>query len=193
MFCRALHSSHTFLLWDFPDLCCDCCLQFTNCLRIVLIHIILEIPPQIKIWGVQVWWMHYVAVLMKFWVSLGRRRCIDRDEQWFRQDGAIPHTTNDSLAWLRERFKDRLISRKCEIEWVAHSPDLNPPPHIFICGGISRIMCMRTILKQLVNWRKQSQQRSGKSLRRNVCESLTILRDACKCTFNAEDAIWSTF
>jgi hypothetical protein len=41
--------------------------------------------------------------------------------------GATPHTTNDSLAWLRARFKDRLISRKCEIEWVAHSPDLNPP------------------------------------------------------------------
>ena len=37
------------------------------------------------------------------------------------------HTTNDSLAWLRERFKDRLISRKCEIEWAVHSPDLNPP------------------------------------------------------------------
>jgi hypothetical protein len=79
--------------------------------------------------------MHYVAVLMKFWVSLGRRRCIDRDEQWFRQDGAIPHTTNDSLAWLRERFKDRLISRKCEIEWVAHSPDLNPPPPYFYLWG----------------------------------------------------------
>jgi hypothetical protein len=29
--------------------------------------------------------------------------------------------------------------------------------------------------------------------RRNVCESLTILRDVCKCAFNAEDAIWSTF
>jgi hypothetical protein len=27
--------------------------------------------------------------------------------------GATPHTTNDSLAWLRGRFKDRLISRKC--------------------------------------------------------------------------------
>ena len=33
------------------SLCCDCCLQFTNCLRIVLIHIILEIPPQIKYGG----------------------------------------------------------------------------------------------------------------------------------------------
>jgi hypothetical protein len=64
---------------------------------------------------------------MKFWASFGRCRGIDRDEQWFRQDGGLPHTTNDSLAWLRERFKDRLISRKCEIEWAAHSPDLNPP------------------------------------------------------------------
>jgi hypothetical protein len=52
--------------------------------------------------------------------------------------GVTHHITNDSLAWLRERFKDRLISRKCEIEWAAHSPDLNP--HIFICGGISRII-----------------------------------------------------
>ena len=147
-------------------------------------------------WGVQVWWMRYVAVLMMFWASLGRRRGIDRDEQWFRQDGGHPHTTNDSLAWLRERFKDRLISRKCEIEWAAQSPDLNPrppPPHIFICGVISRLICMRTILKQFVNWRQRSQQRSGKSLRKNVCESLTILRDVCKCAFNAEDAMWSTF
>ena len=49
--CKIVNDSHTFLLTDFPDLCCDCCLQFPNCLRIVLIHIILEIPPQIKIWG----------------------------------------------------------------------------------------------------------------------------------------------
>ena len=124
---KIVNDSHTFLLWDFPDLCCDCYLQFTNCVRIFLMHIVLEIPPQIKIWGIQVWWMRYVAVLMKFWASLGRRRGIDRDEQWFRQDGGHPHTTNDSLAWLRERFKERLISRKCEIEWAAHSPDLNPP------------------------------------------------------------------
>ena len=66
----------------------------------------------------------YVAVLMKFWASLGRRRGIDRDEQWFQQDGATPHISNYSLAWLRERFEYRLICRECEIEWAAHSPDL---------------------------------------------------------------------
>ena len=28
--------------------------------------------------------------------------------------------------WLRERFDDRLISRRCDVEWAAHSTDLNP-------------------------------------------------------------------
>ena len=70
---------------------------------------------------------HYVAVLRKFWASLGRRRGMDRDQQWFQQDGATPHNSNVSLAWLRERFDDKLISRRCDVEWAAHSPDLNPP------------------------------------------------------------------
>jgi hypothetical protein len=41
---------------------------------------------------------------MKFWASLGRRRGIDRDEQLFQQDEGHPHTTNDSIAWLRADF-----------------------------------------------------------------------------------------
>ena len=52
---------------------------------------------------------------------------MDRDQQWFQQDGATPHTSNVSLAWLREWFDDRLISRRCDVEWAAHSPDVNPP------------------------------------------------------------------
>jgi hypothetical protein len=80
--------------------------------------------------------MCYVAVLMKFCASLGRRRGIDRDEQWSWQDGGHPHTTNDSLAWLKERFKDKLISRKCKIEWATHSPDLNPPIFLYITTGL---------------------------------------------------------
>jgi hypothetical protein len=51
-----------------------------------------------------------------------------------------PHTTNDSLAWLRERFKDRLNNRKCEIEWAAHSPDLNPPPYFYLWGYLKDIV-----------------------------------------------------
>ena len=69
----------------------------------------------------------YVQVLGKFWTALGRRRGVVRALQWFQQDGATPHTSNESLAWLRQRFPDRLISRRCDPEWSPHSPDLNPP------------------------------------------------------------------
>ena len=69
----------------------------------------------------------YLGVLRKFWTASGRRRGVVRDEQWFKQDGATPHTSNYSLEWLRESFGDRLISRRCDPEWASHSPDLNPP------------------------------------------------------------------
>lgn len=69
----------------------------------------------------------YLQVLRKFWAALGRRRGVVRGAQWFQQDGATPHTSNESLTWLQERFPDRLISRRCNPEWAPHSPDLNPP------------------------------------------------------------------
>ena len=69
----------------------------------------------------------YVAVLRKFWASLGHRRGTDRDDQWFQQDGVTHHTSNHTLDWLRERFQERLISRKCDVKWAPYSLDLNPP------------------------------------------------------------------
>jgi len=69
----------------------------------------------------------YVQVLGKFWTALSRRRGVVRVLQWFQQDGATHHTWNESLAWLQERFPDRLISRRCDQQWSPHSPDLNPP------------------------------------------------------------------
>jgi len=38
-----------------------------------------------------------------------------------------PHSSNESLAWLQQRFPDRRISRWCDPQWSPHSPDLNPP------------------------------------------------------------------
>ncbi|KAK2715496.1 hypothetical protein QYM36_010191 [Artemia franciscana] len=38
-----------------------------------------------------------------------------------------PHTANKTVAWLRQRFEERLITRNCDVEWALHSPDLNPP------------------------------------------------------------------
>ena len=69
----------------------------------------------------------YIEVLGMFWTALGRRRGVSRAAHWFKQDGATPHTANDSLAWLQQRFPGRLISRRCDPEWSPHSPDLNPP------------------------------------------------------------------
>ena len=69
----------------------------------------------------------YVQVLGKFWTALGRRRGVVRAFQLFQQDDATPHTSNESLAWLRQRFLDRLISRRFDPEWSPHSPDLKPP------------------------------------------------------------------
>ena len=36
---------------------------------------------------------------------------------------------------LRKKFGDRLISRRCAIEWAPHSPDLNPPD-FFLWGHL---------------------------------------------------------
>ena len=69
----------------------------------------------------------YVEVLRKFWAELGQRRGVTRAIQWFQQDGATPHTSNESLEWLHQHFPGRLISRRCDPEWSPHSPDLNPP------------------------------------------------------------------
>ena len=67
----------------------------------------------------------YIDVLTKFWTTLGQRR-IQRGTQWLQQDGATPHCSNVTLAWIETRFQDRVISRRCHADWAPHSPDLNP-------------------------------------------------------------------
>jgi len=54
----------------------------------------------------------YTAVLRKFRASLAGQ--------------GDSHTSNHTLDWLRvrERFRKRLISRKCDIKWAPHSPGL---------------------------------------------------------------------
>ncbi len=43
---------------------------------------------------------------------------------WFQQDGARCHTSTETLAFLREFFGERLISKDL---WPPRSPDLTPP------------------------------------------------------------------
>ena len=79
-----------------------------------------------------------MAALNKYWASLGHRRWVVRASQWFQQDWATPHTANETIAWLRQRFEERLIISRCDDEWAPHSSDLNP--QIFICRVSSQTM-----------------------------------------------------
>ena len=130
-----------------------------------------------------------MALLGKCWESLGRRRGLDQDEQWFLQDGATPHPSNVSLAWLTERFDDRLISRRCDLEWAAHSPDLNPPYLFYLWGYLKDNVHGNN--HQTIGELKAAI--TGKIRQIPKEESLTILHDVFKCAINAEDIIWSTF
>ena len=69
----------------------------------------------------------YIVVLNKFWRTLCAHRGVHREEQWFQQDGATPHTANVTMEWLDRCFAGRLISRRRIPEGSPHSPDLNPP------------------------------------------------------------------
>ena len=44
---------------------------------------------------------------------------------YFMQDGARPHTTDDVLSFLKEKFHNRVISDKLDLFWPPKSPDLN--------------------------------------------------------------------
>ena len=45
--------------------------------------------------------------------------------QWFMQVGATPHTANETIAFLHQKF-GRVLSLLLENEWSPHSPDHNP-------------------------------------------------------------------
>ena len=65
---------------------------------------------------------------------------MQRDMQWFQQDGAPPHSYNITLDWLDHKFPNRLINRKREPEWSPNSPDLNPLD-FYLWGFLKDTMC----------------------------------------------------
>ena len=69
----------------------------------------------------------YSHVLSKFWTALLRRVENRRSRQWFQQDGATPHTAKQTLEWIEEQFRGKVISVKTDNPWPQHSPDLSPP------------------------------------------------------------------
>ena len=55
------------------------------------------------------------------------------EETFFQQDGAMSHTTQDSVAAVRNLFPNHVISRYGDITWPARSPDL-PARNFFLWG-----------------------------------------------------------
>ena len=49
----------------------------------------------------------YLEVLERFWEALN---VTSKKQDWFQHDGASCHTSNDSLKWIKERSKSRVIS-----------------------------------------------------------------------------------
>ena len=65
--------------------------------------------------------VNYRNILDKFCAALGQYR----QDAWLQQDGAPPHTARLTMAYLQDRFGDRLISKGAEFQWVSHSPDFS--------------------------------------------------------------------
>ena len=68
---------------------------------------------------------NYIEMLKKKFVPALKRKNV-LDKCWFMQDGAPPHCSKESLAWLEKQFKERIISRNADFAWPPYSPDLNP-------------------------------------------------------------------
>ena len=79
---------------------------------------------------------HCLQVLRKFWASLGRQRVVVRPDQWFQQDGATPHTSNESLAWLQEHFVFQIASSAAGVtqSWL-HIRQISTPPKLLPLGS----------------------------------------------------------
>ena len=69
----------------------------------------------------------YIEVINTFSNDLRRTLTqYQRRRAWFQQDGAPPHTANDTIEYINELFRRRVIALGSDFEWAPHSPDLNP-------------------------------------------------------------------
>ena len=53
-----------------------------------------------------------------------REQGIEKERMWWQQDGASAHTSNRSIRYLQTQFPGKVVSKKGDILWPPHSPDL---------------------------------------------------------------------
>lgn len=68
----------------------------------------------------------YVEMLDEFFVPRLQNFPGYNQRTWFQQDEATSHTSNRSLARVRDFFPNKLISRQGDINRPPRSPDLTP-------------------------------------------------------------------
>ena len=181
--CKIVDYSDTLLSRNCPDFGSDGCLQFRDSLGIVLVDIIFEITPQIKIWGVEVrrvWGPFRITppidetITKAFpqplqWVIGSMGSCSILLKPLF-----IPHNTSMSTQGC-PKLSLEPPDNALVIVSSAGGVILNGPhtrrtstPQIFICGVISKTMSTRTIPRLSLNWRQPSLPKSGQFLERSV-------------------------
>ena len=65
----------------------------------------------------------------KLWPAM--RSTATRHQYYFQQDGAPCHCSTDALEFLKQKFSNRVISRRTDCPWPARSPDLSPLDYWF--------------------------------------------------------------
>ena len=69
----------------------------------------------------------YRDVIAKFYDDLSATQLEGQHRMaWFMQDGAPPHTAQETIAYLRGLFNTRVLAFDTNQEWSPHNPDLNP-------------------------------------------------------------------
>ena len=74
---------------------------------------------------------YHAMVRDEIWPEVRQRASHRR--WWYMQDGAPAHCTAETIAFLEQKFRNRVISRRSEngVNWPPYSPDLNPLDYFY--------------------------------------------------------------
>lgn len=106
---------------------------------------------------------NYLAMLKDHVIpQLKQRRAFSRTI--FMQDGAPPHFATIVRQFLKDQFRDRLISRGCDVPWPPRSPDLSPLDYWFWAWLKSKVFTLQSPLRSIDDLKQRIVE---------VCESVT--------------------
>ena len=124
----------------------------------------------------------YLSLLQNtVWPKL--RYTATRSSLWWMQDGAPPHCTNAVLAFLNEKFRGRVISRRTANPWPAHSPDLNPLDFHFWAAAQNQVFkekpdSMDSLVQCVTSFAEGYCKETIRRVSRNVLKRATLCLEA---------------